>query len=425
MRTLLKNIKGLVGAFDEVPREVSGVDMAQFPVMHDAWLAVDNGRVADFGPMSEFPGIADWSGLDIVDVDGRWVLPAWCDSHTHTVFAHGRSEEFLMRLEGATYQEIAARGGGILNSAKALQGMAEDQLYEEAAQRVRHAMSQGVGAMEIKSGYGLTLEAERKMLRVVARLKEAMPIPIRATFLGCHAVPPGFEDAAAYTQHVAEVMLPALAGEGLVDFVDVFCEKGYFGVAETKVILEAAKALGLNGKIHVNQFNDIGGVELCVNQRAWSVDHLEVCSAEAIQHLLEGLETASLEDRSPTYPVALPGCSHFLSIPYAPGRALVDAGLPLVLASDHNPGSAPSGDMTMAVRLASLKMGLLPSEAVAAATLNGAAAMDLSREVGALGRGFRANFMVTHPMEGLQDIAYRFSDAVVDKVFINGEIWEG
>ena len=425
MRTLLKNIKGLVGAFEEVPRDVAGSEMAKFPILHNAWLALEDGVVVDFGGMDDFPGIVDWSGLNIVDAEGRWVLPAWCDSHTHTVFARSRSEEFLMRLEGATYQEIAERGGGILNSAKALQAMSEDELFEDALKRVHRAIAQGVGAMEIKSGYGLTLDAERKMLRVIARLKEAAPIPIKATFLGCHAVPPEFEDAAAYTQHVVADMLPAFAAEGLVDYVDAFCEKGYFGVDETRALLDAASALGLKSKVHVNQFNDIGGVELCVNQNALSVDHLEVCGSEAIQSLIEGFERAEDGEGAPTYPVALPGCSHFLSIPYTPGRAIIDAGLPLVLATDHNPGSAPSGDMTQAVRLASLKMGVLPREAVAAATLNGAAAMELSHEVGALGRGHRANLILTHPMEGLQDIAYRFTDAVVDKVFINGEIWEG
>ena len=425
MRTLVKNIKGLVGAFDDVPRDVAGPEMAKFPILHNAWLAIDNGLIADFGSMEDFPGIVDWSGLNIVDAEGRWVLPAWCDSHTHTVFARSRSEEFLMRLEGATYQEIAERGGGILNSAKALQAMGEDELFDDALKRVHHAISQGVGAMENQIGYGLTLDAERKMLRVIARLKEAAPIPIKATFLGCHAVPPEFEDAATYTQHVVADMLPAFAAEGLVDYVDAFCEKGYFGVDETRALLDASNELGIKSKVHVNQFNEIGGVELCVNQNALSVDHLEVCGSEAIQSLIEGFERAEDGEGLPTYPVALPGCSHFLGIPYTPGRALIDAGLPLVLATDHNPGSAPSGDMTMAVRLASLKMGVLPREAVAAATLNGAAAMELSEEVGAIGRGHRANLILTHPMEGLQDIAYRFTDAVVDKVFINGEIWEG
>ena len=425
MRTLVKNIKGLVGAYEEAPAYVAGADMARFPVIRDAWMAVEDGRVVDFGSMDSFPGIVDWSGLTIVDAANRWVIPAWCDSHTHTVFAKSRSEEFLMRLEGATYQEIAERGGGILNSARALQAMEEDALYEDAWGRVKQAISTGVGAMEIKSGYGLTLDAERKMLRVIARLKEVAPIPIKATFLGCHAVPAEFEDAAAYTQHVVRDMLPAFAAEGLIDYVDAFCEKGYFGVDETRTLLEAAADLGLKGKVHVNQFNDIGGVDLCVNQNALSVDHLEVCGSEAIQRLIEGIERAEGGASSPTYPVALPGCSHFLGIPYTPGRAIIDAGLPLALATDHNPGSAPSGDMTMAVRLASLKMGVLPIEAVAAATLNGAAAMEVADEVGCLALGHRANFILTHPMEGLQDIAYRFTDAFVDKVFVNGEIWEG
>ena len=251
-----------------------------------------------------------------------------------------------------------------------------------------------------------------------------MPIPVKATFLGCHAVPPEFPDAMAYTQHVVNDMLPALASEGLVDYVDAFCEKGYFGVAETELLLDASDSLGLKSKVHVNQFNEIGGVNLCVKKRSLSVDHLEVCGAEAIQALIEGVEAGALEESHPTYPVALPGCSHFLGIPYTPARSLIDAGLPLVLATDHNPGSAPSGDMGMAVRLGSLKMGMTPLEAIAAATLNGAAAMELSHEVGALGRGHRANFILTKPLEGLQELAYRFTDPYVDKVFVNGEIWE-
>ena len=424
MRTLLKNIKGLVGVFDEVPRHVAGGEMAKFPMLDDAWLAVEDGVVVDFGEMSAFPGIADWSGLTIVDAQRRYVIPSWCDSHTHSVFAKDRSEEFLMRLEGATYQEIAEQGGGILNSAKMLQAMSEDELFEDALVRIHAVMAQGVGALEVKSGYGLTFEAERKTLRVVARLKEALPIPVKATFLGCHAVPPEFPNAMAYTKHVVYDMLPALLSEGLVDYVDVFCEKGYFGVAETELLLNAAESHGIKSKVHVNQFNEIGGVNLCINKRSLSVDHLEVCGSEAIQALIEGVEAGSLEETHPTYPVALPGCSHFLGIPYTPARTLIDAGLPLVLATDHNPGSAPSGDMGMAVRLGSLKMGMTPLEAIAAATLNGAAAMELSHEVGALGRGHRANFILTKPLEGLQELAYRFTDPYVDKVFVNGEIWE-
>ena len=425
MRTLLKNIKGLVGAFEEVPRDVAGLEMSNFPILYNAWLAIEDGVIVDFGSMDDFPGILDWSGLNIVDAEGRWVLPAWCDSHTHTVYAHNRSEEFLMRLEGMTYQEIAERGGGILNSAKALQAMSEDELFDDALKRVHAAIAAGVGAMEIKSGYGLTLDAERKMLRVIKRLKEAVPIPIKATFLGCHAVPAEFEDAAAYTMHVVEEMLPTFARDGLIDYVDAFCEKGYFGVDETRALLIASNALGIKGKVHVNQFNEIGGINLCINQKALSVDHLEVCGAEVIQRIVEDYKEIEKGKGHPTYPVALPGCSHFLGIPFAPGRALIDAGLPLALATDHNPGSAPSGDMTMVVRLASLKMNLLPREAIAAATLNGAAAMELSHEVGAIGRGHRANLILSHPMEGLQHMAYRFTDAVVDKVFVNGEIWEG
>jgi len=277
-----------------------------------------------------------------------------------------------------------------------------------------------VGALEIKSGYGLTLKAERKMLRVIKRLKQVSPIPIRATFLGCHAVPAEFNNSSDYTDHVISDMLPQFVSEGLVDYVDAFCETGYFSTEDVTRLIDAASKLKIKCKVHVNQFNILGGVKLCVNRGALSVDHLEIIDDADIAALKE-----SLTSGSPTFPVALPLCSHFLSLPYTPGRKLVDAGLPLALATDQNPGTSPSGDMTEVVRLGSLKIGLEPIEAIAAATLNGAAAMELEDKVGSITPGKLANFFVTREMSGLEEIPYRFNDVVVDKVYVNGELWVG
>ena len=386
-------------------------------------LVLEGDQIVYAGTQADLP--EQYVSLKATSLEGRLVTPGLIDCHTHLVHGGSRAREFEMRQSGASYADIAKAGGGIVSTVAATREASEDALIEQALVRLDRLIADGVTTVEIKSGYGLTLDAERKMLRVIKRLKEAVPIPIKATFLGCHAVPAEFEDAAAYTKHVVEEMLPTFARDGLIDYVDAFCEKGYFGVDETRALLIASNALGIKGKVHVNQFNEIGGINLCINQKALSVDHLEVCGAEVIQRLVEDYKGIEKGKGHPTYPVALPGCSHFLGIPFAPGRALIDAGLPLALATDHNPGSAPSGDMTMVVRLASLKMNLLPREAIAAATLNGAAAMELSYEVGAIGRGHRANLILSHPMEGLQHMAYRFTDAVVDKVFVNGEIWEG
>lgn len=411
MRLLFTNIRGLVGAYDTPPAYLAGADMNAFPVLHDAWLAVEDGRVADFGLMADFQGIADWGGLQVVDCEGRFVLPSWVDSHTHLVYAADRAGEFLDRLNGLSYQTIAERGGGILNSAHRLQEMDEDALYRAARERLEQALSDGIGAMEIKTGYGLTVEAELKMLRVIARLKAESPIPIKATLLGLHAVPEG-HDAASWTRVAVEELLPAALATGTVDYVDAFCEKGYFGLEETRSWLAAGAEAGVPAKVHVNQFNAFGGVELCAEFEARSVDHLEELGAGDVEALL-GQGGAMM-------PVALPGCSHFLSIPYTPGRELIDAGLPLALATDHNPGSAPSGSMRLAVQLAMVKMRLRPMEALAAATINGAAAMDVADEVGTLSPGRRANVLVTRPMADLIEMGYRFGEDPIERVFMNG-----
>jgi len=410
---LWKNIKGLVGAYESPPSRLSGSEMADFPVLQNAWLAIDAGKIADFGPMETFPGIVDWTGLEVVDCEGRYVLPAWCDSHTHLVFAAPRSKEFLSRLQGKTYHEIAEAGGGILNSARALQLMPEDQLFEEALVRLKRAIQTGTGAIEIKSGYGLDGEAELKMLRVIQRLKEAVSIPVRRTFLACHAVPEGNWTAESWTRYAVEDLLPRVQAEGLADYVDAFCEKGYFGLEELALLLDGATQHGLAAKVHVNQFNALGGVAFCANANAASVDHLEVLNPEDVEALKSNAASGTMA-------CALPGCSYFLGIPYTPVRELIQADIPVAIATDFNPGSAPSSNMERVVQLAILKMKMLPLEALAAATLNGAAAMDVSDRAGVIAPGRAANILVTKPMDGLEGFAYDFGEHAVEKVFIDG-----
>lgn len=388
--------------------------MGSIPVVENAWLAIDNGVIADWGTMGEFPGIVDWRDLEVVDGSGRYVWPAWCDSHTHLVFARNRAGEFMDRLDGLTYQEIAARGGGILNSARALQETSEAQLLADAEKRLTAVQQHGTGAIEIKSGYGLTAEAELKMLRVIRALSAKVDVPVRSTFLAAHAVPEGMS-ASTWTAHAIADILPVVEREGLADFIDVFCEDGYFGLPETQAVLEAGQSAGLPAKLHVNQFNALGGVALAVAHGALSVDHLEELTNEDLAALQTAFEAGQI-----TFPVALPGCSHFLSIPYTPGRKLIDAGLPLVLATDFNPGSAPSGNMTLAVQLAIVKMRLRPLEAIAAATINGAAAMGLADVAGSIATGRAANVILSKPMEDLVEIGYHFGGDPVDNVLING-----
>ena len=417
MRMLWKNIKGLVGAYDVPPLYLKGGEMRSLPVLEQSWLAIEDGVIVDFGSMADFPGIIDWSGLEVVDCEGKYVLPAWCDSHTHLVFAASRSGEFLSRLEGKSYQEIAAEGGGILNSARALQSLSETDLLADARNRLLRAIRTGTGSIEIKSGYGLTAEAELKILRVIRALKEEFTIPIKATFLACHAVPEGDWTAASWTAYMIKEALPVVANEGLADYVDAFCEKWYFGLEETQSLLDAASSLGMKAKVHVNQFNAFGGVKLCVNSDAVSVDHLEELNVEDVEALRRAADSGS-----PTLATALPGCSYFLGIPYTPVHELMKADVPVALATDFNPGSAPSSNMNRVVQLAILKMKMHPLEAIAAATINGAAAMECSDRAGVIARGRAANVIVTRSMNGLEDLAYDFGEETVEKVFIDGII---
>jgi imidazolonepropionase len=409
-RLLIKDIGYLVGFGKEPLARLSGGEMHGLPVIGDAWLAIEDGRVMDGGAMADFPGIVDWNGLEVVEASGRCVLPAWVDSHTHLVHAASREGEFVDRIRGLTYQEIAARGGGILNSAEALRAMSEEALYATSLERMERLMRMGTGAIEVKSGYGLDLESELKMLRVARRLGALDRIPVKTTFLGCHAVPAGWNSAAEYTQYMIKEVLPAVVEEGLADHVDIFCEEGYFGLEETRMLLEAARLRGLPAKVHVNQFKASGGVPLCVELGAMSVDHLEVLAAEDVAEL----------SAAETIPVALPLCSLFLDLPFTPGRTLVDAGCALAIATDFNPGSAPSGNMHLAAALGCLRMGLEPREALAAATVNGAAALGLSSEVGGLAVGQEASLMLTRPLRSVEEALYAFGDPIAERVLLRG-----
>ncbi len=409
MRTLFKNIKELIQVRDTTISFLAGAEMKELPTIKNAFLLVENGIIADFGKMTDCPTI---SVDEIIDATGKMMLPSWCDSHTHIVYAGNREGEFVDRINGLSYEEIANKGGGILNSAKKLQQTSEEELYLQSKVRLEEVIQLGTGAIEIKSGYGLTVEAELKMLRVIKRLKENYSLPIKATFLGAHAVPKTYtKNKQAYLQLLVDEILPIIAKEKLADYIDIFCETGYFSVADTKFILKAGNQFGLIPKIHVNQFNAIGGVETGVNYNALSVDHLEVMRNEDIQVL----------KNSKTMPVALPSCSYFLSIPYTPARKMIDIGLPLALATDYNPGSTPSGNMNFVVATACIKMKMTPEEAINAATINGAYAMGLEKEVGSITIGKLANLILTKPINSYGFIPYSFGNHQIEKVYLKGK----
>ncbi len=408
MTTLFINIKELIQVRDKSVDKVSGKDMSVLPTIKNAFLLIENEIISDFGSMEKL-GIT--KADTIIDVTGKLILPTWCDSHTHLVFADTREEEFVNRINGLSYEQIAQKGGGILNSAKKLQNKPEDELYNDAALRLSNLIKTGTGAIEIKSGYGLTLESELKMLRVVKRLKENFPLPMKATFLGAHAIPYLFkEKREAYIKLIIDEMLPAIAAQKLADYIDVFCEKGYYSPEETNQILKAGLQYGLIPKIHVNQFNAIGGVKVGIDNNALSVDHLEVLTDEDLVYLRD----------SQTMPVSLPSCSFFLGIPYTNARKIIDANLPMALASDYNPGSSPSGNMNFVVSLASIKMKMTPEEAINAATINGAYALGLSDTVGSISRGKFANFIITKPIKSYRFLPYSFTDNSIENVYIKG-----
>lgn len=405
---LIRNIGTLVQVAEGPSALSIGALMAQLPTLDDAYLLVEGERIAAFGPMSQCPERAEKT----IDAQGGMLFPGWCDSHTHIVFAATREEEFRDRILGMSYEEIAARGGGILNSARKLRACSEDDLYEAALGRLNEVIDYGTAAIEIKSGYGLSLDSEIKMLRVIRRLKAVSPIPIKATFLGAHAVPTEYKsDRIAYIKLIINEMLPMVASEGLADYCDVFCDQGFFTPEETDRILEAGWKHGLKPKIHANELGYTGGVQAGVARGALSVDHLEYCGDAEIECLRQ----------SDTLPVALPSCAFFLGIPYSPGRKMIDAGLPLVLASDYNPGSSPSGNMHFVVSLACIKMRLLPEEALNAATINGAFAMEQEAEVGSIAVGKLANLWISRPLSSLALLPYAFGSNLVERVIVRGQ----
>lgn len=410
MSLLIKNIKQLLQIRDSKEKKVSGKDMKILPILENAFVYIKNDIIEDFGKMNNLEGI---KANETIDAKGKIVLPTWCDSHTHIVFAGHREQEFVDRINGLSYEEIAERGGGILNSARRLQNTAEDELYDQSIERIKNVMKLGTGAIEIKSGYGLTVDSEIKMLRVINRIKRDYPIEVRATFLGAHAVPEEFKNKeTGYIDLIINEMLPKIAKENLAEYIDVFCEKGYFSLEDTDKILSAAKQYNLTPKLHVNQFNAFGGVNLSVKHNALSVDHLEELNPEDIEAL----------NGSDTIPVALPSCSYFLSIPYTPARKLIDAGLPLALATDYNPGSTPSGNMNFVVSTACIKMNMTPAEAINAATLNGAYAMGIEEQYGSITKGKKANLIITKQVSSYNYLPYAFGDNHIEKVIINGQL---
>lgn len=387
--------------------------MNQLPTLENAFLAIEDGEIALFGSMDDWGGITDWRNLEVIDAEGRFVLPAWCDSHSHLVFAASRELEFEDRIKGLTYEEIASRGGGILNSAAKLAEMSEDELFERAIARLDDAMLSGTGAMEIKSGYGLSTESELKMLRVIKRLREYSSLTIKPTFLGAHAIPMAYKDKQDdYVNLVIDEILPEVAKNSLADYVDVFCEKGYFSVDQTIKIVEAGARHGMKSKIHVNQFNSLGAIPKLVAEGVLSVDHLEVLETEDIEAL----------SGSNTIATALPLCSLFLSIPYTPLRKLIDNNVIAALATDFNPGSAPSSNMSLAVSLACIKMKITPNEAINAATINGAAAMECADILGSIAPGKNANLIISEKCDYLSYVPYSFGKPAIDGIIVNGEI---
>lgn len=417
-RLLIKNAKALVGIRPKGQRLVRGRSMAELPAIANGWLLADEGRISAFGPMSTFDTALDRTAAEVIDATGRYVLPGWCDPHTHTVHAAPREEEFVDKINGLTYQEIAARGGGILNSAAKLRAMREDELFTNAESRLRTMMRQGTVAVEIKSGYGLTVESELKMLRVAKRLKSALPLRIKTTLLAAHALPVEFkEDRSGYMDLILNELLPQVEAEGLADFIDVFCETNYFTVAELERILEAGAMKGMPGKVHVNQFTSIGGIQAAIKHDALSVDHLEVMTEADIDALADA---HSAVDKHAPIPTLLPSCSFFIHIPYGPARELMQRDIPVALATDFNPGTTPSGNMNFVLSLACIQARMLPEEAINAMTLNSAAAMQLADELGSITVGKRASLIITKEVPSLAYLPYAFGNDHIDTVLIDG-----
>ena len=413
MKIVIKNISELIQTETNPRKWVAGKDMSHISTIKDAFIEVEEGIITSFGSMEDWNGIEDWNNTDIIDAEGGMVFPTYCDSHTHLVFAASREGEFVDRINGLSYAEIAERGGGILNSADKLQKATEDDLFEDALARLNELVQMGTGAIEIKSGYGLTMEAELKMLRVIKRLKAASDVTIKATFLGAHALPKEYKDnKEGYMDLVINEMLPIVVKEGLADYVDIFCEEGYFTVEDTKNLLTAANKLGLQSKTHVNQFNAIGGVKASVDLGALSVDHLEEMAEEDYK-ALKG---------SNCMPTILPSCSFFLRIPYGPAKRMIEEGLPVALATDYNPGSTPSGNMNFVASLGCIQMKMTPEEVINATTINTAYAMGVEKELGSICIGKKANLFITKPIPSYAYLPYSFGHNVIEKVMVAGKL---
>lgn len=405
---LIYNIKELAGLNLKGYKVLRGEEMKTLDTLHDAWLLIEDGLIKDYGEMATLGDVVADSRMDAC---GGCVIPAFCDSHTHIVNAGSREEEFVDKIRGLSYAEIAKRGGGILNSADRLHEMSEDELFEKSLKRVHEVMKKGTGALEIKSGYGLKTEDELKMLRVIRRIRNTVPIPIVATFLGAHAVGREYVGRQKeYVDLVVNEMIPEVARQGLADYIDVFCDKGFFTLEETDRILKAGAEYGMRGKIHGQELADSGGVEVAVKNNALSVDHLESMTNEDIELL----------KHSDTMPTTLPGTSFFLNMSYAPARRMIDEGLPVAIASDYNPGSTPSGDMKFVVSLACIKQRLMPAEAINAATINGAYAMGLSDVCGTIEKGKYANLIVTEPIPSINFIPYAYTTPIIRNVLLKG-----
>jgi imidazolonepropionase len=413
MRILIKNIKQLVQVEDEPKLKVSGTDMKKLDCISNAWLAIEEDKIAGFGNMEDWEGITDWTNLTVLDASDKLVLPCWCDSHTHIVYAGSREREFVDRINGLTYEEIFERGGGILNSAKKLSEATESELIESALKRLNEIMLQGTGAVEIKSGYGLSIESELKMLRVIQKLKTLSPLTIKATFLGAHAVPAEYKnEKRKYIDLLINELMPKIEAEKLADYCDVFCEQNYFTKEETIEILTAGKKHGMIPKVHAEQLSNSGGVLAGVETGAISVDHLEYVGDKEIEAL----------KNSGTMPTILPGAAFFLSLPFPPARKMIDSGLAVAVASDYNPGSSPSGNMNFLLSLCCVQYKMTPEEAINAVTINSAYAMDLSKTHGSIAIGKKANVFITKEIPSYAFIPYSFGSNLVETVIINGKI---
>ncbi len=413
-KLLIKNIKTLYGVHDDNSTVLRGKDLSAEGSISNAWLAIEDDEIIAFDSMDNTPQVTDWSELQVIDASGKFLLPAFCDSHTHTVHAAPREREFVDRINGLSYQEIADNGGGILNSAAKLRSMSEDQLFHDAILRLKEMAKMGVACVEIKSGYGLTTEAELKMLRVAKRLKSAQDIEIKTSFLGAHAYPPEFkENKAGYIDLILNEMLPQVAEENLTDYIDAFVESNYFGVEDCRKIVQAAKSYGMKAKLHVNQFTSIGGLQMAIEEGALSVDHLEEMTEKDIADL----------SASDTIATVLPSCSFFLSLPYAPAKELIENGAALAIASDFNPGSTPSYNPMFLWSLACIKMKLTPIQALNAMTINGACAMEMENDYGSVAVGKKANLILTKEVPSLAYIPYSFGHGIncIDSVFIKGK----